>query len=385
MISFSRTADTASLITVAAVGDVLMHDSVQKFAAGRPDGFYATMAPVADLIQAANVAFANLEGPAAAGVNKAGRQVREPKRRYDGSIYSGYPLFNYHPSIAADLRRVGFDVVLTANNHSLDRYQLGADKTVDAVAAAGLLSTGSKKRKNMSRPWYAISPVRHGGKIHNIAWLGCTYSTNGIPDRARQVLHCYRDRALVVATVRALAKRSDIAAVIVTPHWGSEYRHTPNGKERLLAREILNAGATAVIGTHPHVIQPFEKYRTTDGRETFIAYSLGNFVSNQIGLPRRSSAILMLGLTPDEKGKLHPARIGWVPIWMHKGRGLMQVEAIDRARAPGAYRRHLTSLLPAGNVMLPKLPLWQSPPECKTIASQPARPSGNNLPGPKAG
>src|SRR5690606_19519399 len=96
--------------------------------------------------------------------------------------------------------------------------------------------------------------------------------------------------------IRTLAKRPDVHAILFTPHWGAEYQHTPDAKQKALAREVLDAGATAVIGTHPHVVQPIEKYTTQDGRETLIAYSLGNFISNQIGLPRLSSAILMLGL-----------------------------------------------------------------------------------------
>ena len=89
---------------------------------------------------------------------------------------------------------------------------------------------------------------------------------------------------------------------------------------------------------------------------------------HQIGLPRRASAILLLGLTPDGKGKLQPAAVGWIPIWMRKGAGVMQAEAIDRSSAPPAYRRHLLSHLPAGNLLPPKAPFWQSM-ACRNVAA----------------
>ncbi|MDH3230781.1 MAG: CapA family protein, partial [Alphaproteobacteria bacterium] len=159
MVSFSRGIDPARMLTVAAVGDVIMHDRLQKYAAGHEDGFYSMMAPVADIIQAADVSFANLEGPAAAGVTARGRKVKEPEGRYDGMVYAGYPSFNYHPSIAADLKRTGFDVVLTANNHALDRLSAGADGTVRTLTEAGLPFTGSRTKTDKDRPWHVITPV----------------------------------------------------------------------------------------------------------------------------------------------------------------------------------------------------------------------------------
>ena len=357
MISFNQTVDPMRMITIAGVGDVLLHDSVQRYASFRKGGFADLFAPVADLIKAADISFANLEGPAAEGISKTGRRVKPSARRYDGWVYSGYPMFNYHPSIVGDLKAAGFDVLQTANNHTLDRYAAGADKTIDAITAAGVAFTGTRKKGDRTSPWHTITPVTQGRRTWNIAWLGCTYGTNGIPDRHRQVLHCYDQRAEVLKTIRALAKRKDVHAVMFVPHGGPEYRHKPDAKQRLLARQALEAGATAVIGSHPHVMQPIEKYVTKDKRETVIAYSMGNFVSNQIGLARRTSAILLLGLKPQGE-KLVMAAMGWVPIWMRNAGGLMQAEAIDRVKHPKWHRRHLLKHLPAGNLHPPKTPYW---------------------------
>ncbi|MYK16382.1 MAG: CapA family protein [Rhodospirillaceae bacterium] len=361
-IAFRSGADASELITVAAVGDVLLHDAVQKFAATRKDGYLSLLRPVADLILGADIAFANLEGPAAAGITKTGRTTAPPDRLWDGWVYSGYPMFNYHPSVLGALKKAGFDVLLTANNHALDRYAVGADRTIDAIAAAGLKHTGTRKRGGDGQPWYAVSETDKAGRTRRIAWLGCTYGTNGIPDREGQVLRCYRHKARVLGIIKGLARRDDIDAVIFAPHWGAEYEHEPEPRQRALAAAAIEAGAAAVIGTHPHVMQPVEKHVAKDGREGLIAYSLGNFVSNQISLARRSSLILLLGLAPEPRpasaGKLRVAAFGWIPIWVRNENGRMQVEAIARA-GPEAQRHldHLNGHLPPAN-RLPASPAY---------------------------
>ena len=363
-IAFRDGADPSDLITVAAVGDVLLHDAVQKFAMTRPDGFASLFHPVADLTRGADIAFANLEGPAAAGITKTGRTTAPPDRLWDDWVYSGYPMFNYHPSVLDALKGAGFDVLLTANNHALDRYAVGADRTIDAIEAAGLKFTGTRKRGGSERPWYAVTETMKDGKTRRIAWLGCTYGTNGLPDRHGQVLNCYRDKARALETIRALARRDDIDAVMFAPHWGAEYEHEPEPRQRALAGAAIEAGATAVIGTHPHVMQPIEKHVAKDGREGLIAYSLGNFISNQISLARRSSLILLLGLAPDPKpdgaGKLRLAAFGWIPIWVRNEDGRMQVEAIDRA-GPEAQRHleHLQAHLPPANRLPASPDYWR--------------------------
>lgn len=375
MLSFSRGIDPARALTVAAVGDVLLHDRLQNYAAGQEDGFYTMMAPVADIIRAADVSFANLEGPAAAGVLANGRTAKEPEGRYDGRIYAGYPSFNYHPSIAGDLKRAGFDVVLTANNHALDRLSAGADGTVRSLDDVGLAFTGSRARTDKNRPWHAITPVNARAGSYNIAWLGCTYGVNEQPDPHGQILKCFKDRELILEEIAALRTRKDVHGVIFVPHWGTEYRHKPSKKQRELAHDALDAGAIAVLGTHSHVVSPWEKYVTPDGRETFITYSLGNFVSNQEGLDRRASLILLLGLMPDATGEeLTVAAAGWIPIHMYRadGKGIegpIHVEAIDRTDGRKQAMDLLLKYLPAENIHPPSTDFWAGQ-ACRPLISQ---------------
>lgn len=365
MITFGRSIDTSKMITVAAVGDVLLHDRLQKYAARHGNGFADLWADIADLLIAADVSFGNLEGPAARNVAPGGRLAKKPpKGLYDGYVYGGYPAFNYHPDIIKALKAGGFDVISTANNHALDRSALGVDRTIEAMKAAGLAYTGTRHRTLKKQTWYAVTPVRGKAGKFNIAWLACTYGTNDIRDRHGQVLHCTKNKAEILRMIANLRARKDIHAVFVTPHWGREYRSVPTAEQRALAYDWLEAGATAVLGGHPHVMQPWERYVTRGGRETMIVYSLGNFVSNQLGVPRRSSIIALLGLMPNAKdrGRLSIVTAGFIPIRMRlqvgKAGVRLAAQAIDRAKGGAAYRRHILKTLPAGNLLPPKTTFW---------------------------
>ncbi|MCA9586440.1 MAG: CapA family protein [Myxococcales bacterium] len=320
---FSHACDAGEKITIAAVGDVLLHKGLQVQSVDASDHFKSLWRGMSHLVAQADVAYANLEGPTAEGVNKSGSSVRDPGHTFDDNVYSSYPMFNYHPSLVDDLKSTGFDVVSTANNHSLDRRAVGADRTIANLERAGLAFTGTRPSTDASRPWHAMTTTR-GVRL---AWLACTFSTNGIPDSKKQVLHCYENRSEVLQTIRDLSARRDVDGVIVTPHWGEEYMHTPRSQEKQLAHDMLDAGATAVLGGHPHVVQPWEKHVTPDGREGFVIYSLGNFVSGQSQLPRRSSLVLYLGLTKGRDGKVFVNGVRHVPLTMRR----WTVEPSDKA------------------------------------------------------
>lgn len=309
---FTDACRAGTKVTIAAVGDVLLHGGLQKQAYASPEGFSSLWKGVQPLFARTDLSYANLEGPCADGHTASGTS-RDPGLVFDGRVYSSYPQFNYHPSLIGALKGAGFDVVSTANNHALDRRGRGADRTIENLVTAGMPFTGTKPSTNMDAPWHAITEA-NGVRI---AWLACTYSTNGIPDTKQQVLHCYEDRRELLSTISALRDQPDVDAVIVTPHWGNEYQHTPAAQEKKLAHDMLDAGAIAVLGGHPHVVQPWEKYTTSDGREGFVIYSLGNFVSGQNGLAKRSALVLYLGLTKGADGKVTVNGVRHAPIQMN--------------------------------------------------------------------
>ncbi len=295
---FKRACEAGKTYTIVTVGDILLHSALQEQAAKHQD-FKPLWGPFLPYFQKADMAYANLEAPTAYGVNKYGEKVNDPGHTFDGVVYSSYPQFNYHASLIGDLLESGFDVVSTANNHSLDRRSLGLERTIDALEKNGLSFTGTRKKGGHS--WNTIV-TRNGLRI---SWIACTYGTNGIPDKYAQVLHCFdpQDKSIILEEINKQSQNPNIDAVFVTPHWGSEYKTQPNLNQIALGQEFLEAGALAVIGSHPHVPQPMQKYTTSDGRETFIIYSLGNFVSDQNDFRKRATPVLFVGLTKNEKGE----------------------------------------------------------------------------------
>jgi len=285
--------------TLAFTGDVMAHRLIQQDAAARPEGFAPALAPSAPFLRRAEVTVVNLETPLARDTLPGGREAGGPAPAADDRVYTGYPAFNAHPSYAAALAGAGIDVVQTANNHALDRGPLGVDRTLEALDAAGLRTTGTVAR-GQSGPWHTLVQTRVG----SVALLACTYSVNGLPDPARQALACYGSAPAIPSLVAHLVAEPGIDAVIVLPHWGQEYSRTPDAQQRRLARAAIEAGAAAVIGAHPHVLQPIEEIAAGDGRRGFVAYSLGNFLSSQWSLDRRTGAILYVDLVRDAQGRV---------------------------------------------------------------------------------
>ncbi len=307
-------------VKLAAVGDVLLHRPLQRRGYSAKDGFQGLWRAAAPIFRAADIAYANLEGPVAPGVTRGFNLTADPGPVFDNRVYSSYPMFNYHPRVIGDLKAMGITLVSTANNHAMDRGSRGADLTIKALKSHKLPFMGTIPAGG-PREFITFTKTRLGP----IAWIACSFSTNGIPDPNRQVLHCYTDRAELLGLISRAAARSDIAGVIVTPHWGYEYHHSPNANQKRLAHEMVAAGATAVIGTHPHVVQPWEFPKRPDGSQSLIIYSTGNFVSGQVRLPRRTGALAWIelcrpppsrDLASAVKSRLAVAQAGWVPVLM---------------------------------------------------------------------
>jgi poly-gamma-glutamate synthesis protein (capsule biosynthesis protein) len=305
---FSKACDPGDTITIGAVGDVLLHGPLQK--QGYNEGFDSMWSEIADYISAPQLMYANLEGPAAKGVAKGGKNAKDPGLVFDGNVYSGYPTFNYNPIIIKDLKDSGFDILSTANNHSMDRGVLGVDRTIEALEDYGMPFMGTRKNGADESTFYNIT-TQNGWKI---GWIACAWGTNGIPDNKDQVLDCF-DTGRVSKLIKNLKPVVD--AVIVTPHWGDEYQLSPNSQQKKFGRQWLEDGAAAIIGAHPHVPQPWENYTTQDGRQGLILYSLGNFVSNQSAVAKQSSILLYVGLTK-KNGQAWVNGVRYLPLYMNR-------------------------------------------------------------------
>ena len=305
----------AARATIGAVGDVLMHEAVKRSAEthgrGSPDAGYAWLyAPIADPLAQPDLTFANLETPIAPA---AGAGTREY-------------VFNAPPEAVAALRDAGIDVVSVANNHAFDQGRAGFEETLRRVEAAGLRAVGAGPADHPAGP--VMVPV-NGLSIAFLGWAhffnqdgnACPPAKPGAPTclQAAQL-----DRARAVEAVREAAARAD--AVVVSLHWGVEYEPQPRPEDVELAHVLADAGALVVLGHHPHVLQPVELYRRADGRTAVIAYSLGNFVSNQ-------SRKYVHGVTPEKVAATRDGLLLRVALARKDyGRGVVRVE-VDGADA----------------------------------------------------
>jgi len=297
--------------TISFVGDILVHRAIYESVVNNSKRFASTWKRTIPFFQKADFSVGNLEGPAALGIDAKGKDHGDIGFVYDGVVYSGTKfVFNYHPQILAELNQSGIDLLTLANNHSLDRRSIGVDRTLQAAEFYKMPTVGTRMSKDTNGEFHRIATINR----LRVAFIGCTELTNGMPDPASQVLRCYNDERLM-SEIKNLSARSDVDAVIVYPHWGNEYEPSPNKSQKLYARKYLDAGATAVIGSHPHVLQPWEMYRTKDGRDTFIAYSLGNFLAGQPGLEKQTGVIVYLGLTKEGSGKAKVFGAGYTPTF----------------------------------------------------------------------
>jgi len=276
-------------VTFAAAGDVIPHEAVRSAAAAEgPDvqGWTALFSDVADVFRSADYGFVNMETPVAPNHSKGSKPF----------------MFDAPLALPEALKASGIKVVSFANNHVMDQGWAGFAETRDHLRDIGLVFAGTSD--NAATAWQPVITESNGIKI---GWLGMTRWLNGNrnPDAADQPHVNFfpypgesggapgADEAQVLAAVKAARAQCDF--LIISVHWGIEYAPAPRPEDVDLAHKMLDAGASVILGAHPHVLQPVETYRTTDGRNTVIFYSLGNFLSNQ-------SRTYIDGLMPDKEG-----------------------------------------------------------------------------------
>lgn len=249
-------------IHLAAIGDVLIHDTVYEDAktANNQYNFDPMFAGVKDLLAEADITVANQESMA--GGTELG--------------LSSYPCFNSPHEIIDTLVKSGVDIVTIANNHTLDRGEKGILSATNYYHKINLPYVGSYQNEADKVKPRILS--RNGIKL---GFLAYTYGTNGIPvPKGKDYLVNLIDEEKIHADIENIKPLVDV--VVVSMHWGNEYQRIPTDAQKNLAVKLANDGADLIIGHHPHVLQPMEWIETNDGRKSFVAYSLGNFLSGQM-------------------------------------------------------------------------------------------------------
>ena len=190
--------------------------------------------------------------------------------------YTGYPTFSAPDEFLRDCKKAGFDIMLTANNHSCDKGKKGIERTIMMMDSLHVPHLGSYVDEAARKEQYPFLLEKNGFRI---VLLNYTYGTNGIPVPKPNIINTI-DTLQIRKDIRA-AKAMNPDAIIAFMHWGVEYTLKPVASQVTLADWLLRQGVTHVIGGHPHVVEPIEVREDANGDKHVVAYSLGNFVSNQ--------------------------------------------------------------------------------------------------------
>ena len=247
---------TPASITIAFTGDVMLDRDVER--AMEAEGAGYPFAAAKSLFEGADLVVVNLEGT----LTDAGNPLA---KRY---------VFATAPELASGLLELPAWAVSLSNNHATDYGGAGLRNTLGALDAQGIAHFGAGMSEEEARA-PLVTPEDRGPRI---AFLG--YS-----DIGETVFASGAEGGVSRASVEAItedvsALRAARAAdfIVVTLHMGTEYTHVVTARQQELARAAIEAGATLVVGHHPHVLQTIEEYRASDGRRGLILYSLGNFV-----------------------------------------------------------------------------------------------------------
>jgi poly-gamma-glutamate capsule biosynthesis protein CapA/YwtB (metallophosphatase superfamily) len=237
---------TDATLTLLAVGDIMCHAA--QLQAARTRGGYSFLeafSPLQQIISGADIAVGNLE------------------TTLSDRSFSGYPAFKTPRQFADAIKWAGFDVLSTANNHTLDGGARGVRYTTSYLDRIGIAHFGSNN----------VAPIVVEKNGIKIAFASYTYSSNGIRSPFRSAVN-----RINLARMRAdiQAVRPTVDLVVVFMHWGTEYSTSIERATRSQGRYIIDSGADLVLGSHPHVVRPVEQYK---GR--YIVYSMGNFLSGQ--------------------------------------------------------------------------------------------------------
>lgn len=252
--------ESEKTVKLAAVGDALIHENILN-SGKQKDGSYnydAIFEHMKEYLSGFDVKIIN----------------QETIFVYDSKKFGGYPSFGTPKEVGDAMRAAGFNVITCATNHAYDRKEIGIQNTLDywrkykdSVLVTGIYG---------SQEDYDTLAIREYNGI-KIAFLNYTTLLNSGAKKEPYYIRMYKE-ATALKEIQAAKKKADF--VIVLPHWGVEYEHEPSEKQEKMAKKLAEAGADAIIGCHPHVVQPVKVIKTSDGRRVPCYYSLGNFVSN---------------------------------------------------------------------------------------------------------
>ncbi|QUH24556.1 CapA family protein [Serpentinicella alkaliphila] len=309
-------------VSISAVGDVMMHNpQIKAYYQNDNYDFTHNFGKIAPYIRQSHISIANLE-------TTFGGKARG---------YSGYPMFNSPDELADALVWAGFNVISTVNNHTMDTGIKGLHRTLEVLDSKELSVVGTKSK--VEEDSFTIKDV-NGIKVGITAYtyetprFGTFKTLNGIkvPKEAEDLIDSFSyeffEEDLLKIKDRIDLMRDKGAEIIVfCVHWGQEYQRTPNSYQTQMAKKLSDYGVNVIFGSHPHVLQPIEIIESEESQtKTLVAYSLGNFISNQRfeTVNNRYTEDGMI-LTVEFKKDLNNNEISlnnvmYMPTWVHRYR-----------------------------------------------------------------
>ncbi|MBL8019158.1 MAG: CapA family protein [Leptospirales bacterium] len=288
-------------VTFAVVGDVMGHEAQIRSAydpATKTYKYDSVFNRLGNRISAADLGIANLE------VTLPGKP----------EMYSGYPQFGSPDSLVTALKDIGFDLLVTANNHSMDKGEAAALRTVKVVRDAGFLQTGTFDPRDYAERRILIVEKNE----IRMAFLNYTYDTNGIAVTPGIIVNVIEKERIQKDFELARAAKPDV--IIVLYHFGKEYLSAPDAYQKEWVEFAFQEGAQIVLGGHPHTLQPFERKITRDRfgveAERFVIYSLGNFVSNMQRRQVDGGIILNFAIQKKDE-RIVIRKINYEPLWVY--------------------------------------------------------------------
>jgi poly-gamma-glutamate synthesis protein (capsule biosynthesis protein) len=319
--------DTLTVIHLSFTGDLMCHQP-QFEAASTGDGHYNFLpffSEVKKYLEKPDIMFGNFE------TVTAGKEEK----------FTGYPAFNSPDEYIKDLKNAGFKFLFTANNHCFDRNEKGVLKTIKNIEDNGLLHSGTSKSQE-DRDSVKIFMVK-GIKISVLAY---TYGINGksIPSNKKYLVN-FIDAETIKKDI-SNARNAGAEIIIVYFHYGEEYQREPNSYEKNIVDKTVEYGADIVIGGHPHVLQPADFFTSSTSKidTVFVAYSTGNFITNQKGRYKDAGVIINVEISKNlNTGKINLGKTSFIPVWIFKGTSKNQKYIIFPSEI--AYGKNLPGFL----------------------------------------
>lgn len=291
-----KESEKETSVSLVAVGDNLYHTSIMNMGKTRNGFNYDFMYDkISSYIKEYDIAVVNQETPLVS------------------SSYSSYPCFGTPKEVGNALINAGFNLFLTATNHSMDKNVSGIYSTMNFF----------KNKKNIkfigtndSFEKYNEVKIIEKNNI-KIALLNYTYGLNGfrLPKGKEYLVNLLNNKEKIKKDLIYAEKNADVT--IVFPHWGIEYEYVESKQQREMAHFFTKYGADIIIGAHPHVVQP-TKYIKEGNNKSICFYSLGNFVSGQGKKPRLLGSAAELKIVRNKKGKISIKDVNATPLVMHR-------------------------------------------------------------------